>query len=124
MGPRDINAIRSRFRGLDSRANESLGSYDNANIGIGRYIPGASPWERHDNGDELLLILDGSVQIEALDGDASPRTTLPEGALFVVPRGRWHQLVAEAPVHILYLSPSEEGVERRRDHPRDVQRRS
>ena len=120
MEPRDITAIRSRFRDLDARANESLGSFDDANIGIGRYIPGASPWERHNNGDELLLILDGSVRIEVLDGDSSARTTLPEGALFVVPRGRWHQLVAEAPVHILYLSPSEDGVERTREHPLDA----
>lgn len=118
MEPRDIAAIRNRFRGLDSRANESLGSYDDANVGIGRYVPGASPWERHNNGDELLLILDGSVQIEVLDEQSSTRTNLPEGTLFVVPRGRWHQLVAEAPVHILYVSPSEEGVERTRDHPR------
>ena len=119
MEPRDITAIRSRFRALDSRANESLGSLDKANIGIGRYIPGASPWERHNNGDELLFILDGSVQVEVLDEDSSDRTTLAEGALLVVPRGRWHQLVAEAPVHILYVSPSEDGVERTRDHPLD-----
>jgi len=118
MEPRDITAIRNRFRALDARANESLGSFDNASIGIGRYVPGASPWERHNNGDELLLILDGSVQIEILDEDSSLRTTLPEGSLFVVPRGRWHQLVADAPVHILYLSPSNEGVERTREHPR------
>ena len=117
MKTHDITAIRQRFRDLDARANESLGSFDDASIGIGRYVPGASPWERHNNGDELLLVMDGSVQIEVLDGDSSSRTTLKEGALFVVPRGHWHQLVAEAPVHIFYLSPSEAGVERTREHP-------
>ncbi len=120
MEAHDVNAIRDRFRSLDSRANESLGSLDNANIGIGRYVPGSSPWERHNNGDELLLVLDGAVHIEVLDDDSSLRTTLSEGSLFTVPRGRWHQLVAEAPVHILYVSPSEGGVERTRSHPRDA----
>ncbi len=120
MEASDITAIRVRFRSLDTRANESLGSFDNSNIGIGRYVAGASPWERHNNGDELLLVLDGMVNIEVLGDDSSFRTTLSEGSLFTVPRGRWHQLVAEAPVHILYISPSEDGVERTRSHPRDA----
>ena len=119
MEARDITAIRDRFRGLDSRANESLGSFGDANIGIGRYVAGASPWERHNNGDELLLVLDGSVAIEVLDGESSSSTTLSEGHLFTVPKGRWHQLVAEAPVQILYISPGEDGAERTRSHPRD-----
>ncbi len=118
METRDINAIRKNFHRLDSRANESLGSFDGVNVGIGRYVPGASPWERHSNGDELLFVLDGAVRIEVLDHDSSFRATLSEGTLFTVPRGLWHQLVAEVPVHILYLSPSEEGVERTREHPR------
>ncbi len=116
----DVTAVRDRFRSLDARANESLGSHDGSSIGIGRYVPGSSPWERHDNGDELLIILDGEVHIEVLDEDSSFRATLSEGSLFNVPRGRWHQLTAEAPVHILYLSPDEEGVERTRSHPRDA----
>ncbi len=120
METRDITAIRDRFRSLDARANESLGSFDDSSIGIGRYVPGASPWERHNNGDELLIILDGRVHIEVLDEDSSFRATLSEGSLFTVPSGRWHQLVAEAPVHILYVSPSEDGVERTRSHPRDA----
>ncbi len=120
MEARDITAIRDRFSSLDARANESLGSFDGSSIGIGRYVPGASPWERHNNGDELLLVLDGTVRIEVLAEDSSFRTSLSEGSLFTVPRGRWHQLVAEAPVHILYVSPSEDGVERTRSHPRDT----
>ena len=114
----DITAIQERFRRLDSRANESLGSFDDAQIGVGRYVAGESPWERHNNGDELLLVLDGAVRIEVLDEDSSFRATLCDGTLFTVPRGHWHQLVAEAPVHILYLSPSEDGVERTRKDPR------
>ena len=113
----DVNAIRDRFRNLDGRANERLGAFDDAGIGIGRYVAGASPWERHDNGDELLYVIEGSVQIEVLETGSSFRATLSEGSLFTVPRGRWHQLVAEAPVQILYLSPTADGVVRTRERP-------
>jgi ethanolamine utilization protein EutQ (cupin superfamily) len=34
-------------------------------IGLGRYS-GRSPWERHLNGDELLYVLDGEVEITLL----------------------------------------------------------
>jgi quercetin dioxygenase-like cupin family protein len=30
---------------------------------MGRYVAGSSPWERHNNGDELLLVTDGEVQM-------------------------------------------------------------
>ena len=114
----DVKAIRQRFDELSERANELLGSYDDSTLGIGRYVPGTSPWERHTNGDELLLVTDGEVHIEVLEeGGDSNRITLAEGALFVVPKGRWHQLTANDNVNILFASQSEEGAERTREHP-------
>ena len=95
MKTHDVKSIRERFNELLERANESLGSYNDSTLGIGRYVPGTSPWERHTNGDELLIVTDGSVDIEVLDDDgSSSRTTIEEGALFVVPLGKWHQLTA------------------------------
>lgn len=114
----DLNAIRERFEPLSGRANEALGLFDDCFLGIGRYIPGCSPWERHPNGDELLLVTDGQIDIEVLEDDgASHRVHIAEGALFVVPRGKWHQLTATDNVNIVFASPSEAGVERMRDHP-------
>lgn len=118
MDVRDVAEIRDGFASLTERANESLGSFDESAIGIGRYIPGASPWERHNNGDELLYVTDGAVQIEVLDGPGeSCIEQLRQGSLFVVPQGRWHQLTATDNVNILYISPSEDGVERQRERP-------
>jgi len=118
MNAKDVASIRNRFAALSQRTNESLGSFDQSSVGIGRYVPGSSPWEKHNNGDELLYITDGTVQIEVLeDSGDSAIETLVEGALFVVPRGKWHQLTATDNVNILYVSPSEEGVERQREHP-------
>jgi len=118
MNKHDVTSIRKAFDALSQRANESLGSFDASSIGIGRYVPGSSPWEKHNNGDELLFVTDGEAQIEVLEasGDSS-KEQLKEGSLFVVPRGKWHQLTAADNVNILYVSPDEDGVERQREHP-------
>ena len=114
----DVGRLRDQLGTLTKRANEQLGSFDADTVGIGRYVPGSSPWERHNNGDELLLVTDGEVQIEVLQRDGGSRVErLGEGHLFVVPRGLWHQLTASAHVNILYISPAEDGVERTREHP-------
>ena len=42
---------------------------------------------------------------------------LRTGSLFVVPRGKWHQLTAADYVTILYISPAEDGATRQREHP-------
>ena len=114
----DVAGIREAFTALSQRSNESLGSFDDGSIGIGRFVAGSSPWEKHNNGDELLLVTDGEVQIEVLESPVDSWTELlEEGSLFVVPKGHWHQLTATDNVNILYISPSEDGVERMREHP-------
>ena len=64
------------------------------------------------------IVTDGEVQIEVLEPDGgSSIELLQQGALFVVPKGKWHQLTASDNVNILYVSPGEEGAERMREHP-------
>jgi mannose-6-phosphate isomerase-like protein (cupin superfamily) len=114
----DVTRIREAFATLSQRANESLGAFDESSVGIGRYVAGSSPWEKHNNGDELLLVIDGCVDIEVLDSSGNSRKEqLKEGSLFVVPKGKWHQLTATDYVNILYISPSEDGAERKQEHP-------
>ena len=118
MKPYDIDRIRKDFSNLTQRANKSLGSFNDASIGIGRYLAGSSPWERHNNGDELLLVIDGEVKIEILERSGeSWDCSLKQGTLFIVPKGKWHQLTASDPVNIFYISPSEDDVDRTREHP-------
>ena len=119
MNVQDVSKLRGQLNKRTTRANERLGSFDADVVGIGRYVPGSSPWERHNNGDELLLVTDGEVQLEILEHDGTSRVEiLREGALFVVPNGHWHQLTASASINIFYISPSEEGVDRTKEHPR------
>jgi hypothetical protein len=52
-----------------------------------------------------------------LGGREPFKVTLRQETLFVVPRGKWHQLTAHAPVNIMFASPSEDGAERTRERP-------
>lgn len=110
-----LQRARANPRG---RANADFGLLNDYSLGLGRYS-GASPWERHRNGDELLYVLEGDVEITLLsDAGAEEREILRTGSLFVVPRDRWHQLITSAQGSIFFASPPESGAERTRDDPR------
>ncbi|MCZ6869578.1 MAG: cupin domain-containing protein, partial [Gammaproteobacteria bacterium] len=48
-------------------------------------------WHRHENEDELFLVLEGELRIELREGEV----TLREGECVVIPRGVEHKPVAE-----------------------------
>jgi mannose-6-phosphate isomerase-like protein (cupin superfamily) len=100
------------------RANADFGMLNDYQLGLGRYT-GQSPWERHRNGDELLYVMDGEVEITLLsEAGAEEREILRSGSLFVVPRDRWHRLDTSDGVSIFFASPPESGAERTGDDPR------
>ena len=59
-------------------------------------------WHRHDETDDLFLVLRGELTIELRDGGV----TLRAGDLFVVPKGVEHRPVAKEEVHLLLIEPS------------------
>ena len=59
-------------------------------------------WHKHDETDDLFLVLRGRLVIQLRDGDV----TLGPGELFVVPKGVEHRPVAEEEVHMLLIEPS------------------
>ncbi len=70
-------------------------------------------WEMHPNGDELVCLLQGSVEF-ILEIEGGQRTVgLSEpGAFAVVPRGTWHTARVRAPSRVLFLTAGE-GTENR-----------
>lgn len=98
------------------RANLDFGSLDDCALGLGRYV-GLSPWERHRNGDELLYVVDGEVEMTLLTAGGDERVTLGAGSLTVVPKDHWHQLSAAGGASVFFASPPESGAERTRDRP-------
>ena len=59
-------------------------------------------WHKHDDTDDLFLVLRGRLVIQLRDGDVE----LGPGELFVVPKGVEHRPVAEEEVHIMLIEPS------------------
>jgi mannose-6-phosphate isomerase-like protein (cupin superfamily) len=64
-------------------------------------VKGEFIWHKHDDTDDLFLVLKGHLTIEMRNGNVS----LGPGELFVVPKGVEHRPVAEEEVHLLLMEP-------------------
>ena len=58
-------------------------------------------WHKHDDTDDLFLVLDGALTIQLRDRDV----VLGPGELFVVPRGVEHCPRAPEMAHVLLIEP-------------------
>ncbi|HVF67164.1 MAG TPA: cupin domain-containing protein [Pyrinomonadaceae bacterium] len=58
-------------------------------------------WHKHDEEDEMFLVVRGSIVIKLRDGDVR----LGEGEFVVIPRGVEHMPVAEEEAHVLLFEP-------------------
>jgi mannose-6-phosphate isomerase-like protein (cupin superfamily) len=67
---------------------------------------GRPPWEKHGEGDELLLILAGRTQLTVLEDGVPSVQELTPGQLAIVPSGRWHSNDAPDGVTMLWLTPA------------------
>jgi mannose-6-phosphate isomerase-like protein (cupin superfamily) len=53
-------------------------------------------WHRHPDADEVFIGLDGTLLLEALEGDALTQVRLARGQIAVVPRGTIHRTRPES----------------------------
>jgi mannose-6-phosphate isomerase-like protein (cupin superfamily) len=61
--------------------------------------------EMYPDGDELLYLLSGAVDI-ALEEDGAARiVSMRAGTAYVVPRGTWHRLLVREIGNLLFLTP-------------------
>jgi len=65
-------------------------------------LEGEFVWHRHDQEDELFMVVRGRLRIEFRDGAVE----LEEGEMVVVPRGVEHRPVAERECQVLLFEPS------------------
>ena len=59
-------------------------------------------WHKHDETDDLFLVLRGELELQLRDRSV----TLRAGDLFIVPKGVEHRPVAREEVHLLLVEPS------------------
>ncbi len=62
-------------------------------------VKGVFGWHAHEHEDELFLILAGRLRIEMEDGAVD----LGEGDVYVVPKGKRHNPIAEEECHVLLI---------------------
>lgn len=65
-------------------------------------LKGEFVWHRHDDTDELFLVISGRLTIRLRSGDV----VLGPGQLYVVPRGAEHCPYAEEETSVLLLEPA------------------
>ena len=64
-------------------------------------LAGEFVWHRHEDEDELFLVVKGRLTIKLVNGDV----TLEEGEFLIVPRGIDHKPVATDEAHVLLFEP-------------------
>lgn len=64
-------------------------------------VKGEFQWHRHENEDELFLVLKGKLLIKLRDQDI----WLEEGEFVIIPKGVEHLPIAEEEVHLMLLEP-------------------
>lgn len=65
-------------------------------------LKGEFIWHKHDNEDELFLVIKGNLTMELRDKSIK----LNEGEFLIVPRGVEHKPVASEEVHVLLFEPA------------------
>jgi mannose-6-phosphate isomerase-like protein (cupin superfamily) len=58
-------------------------------------------WHKHDEEDEMFLVVKGSIVIRLRDGDVR----LEEGEFVIIPHGVEHMPVAEEEAHVILFEP-------------------
>lgn len=111
----DIKAELAGLRVLDGRgkattdaeakaAFATLAPFRDGSIFAGSFS-GESPWERHQNGDELVHVLDGATTLTIMTAEGPRSFAMTAGMLIVVPRGHWHRFHASDRVTVLSATP-------------------
>jgi mannose-6-phosphate isomerase-like protein (cupin superfamily) len=66
---------------------------------------GESLWERHQNGDELVHVLDGATTLTIMTADGPQSLDMTAGMLTVVPKGHCHRFQSPDGVTVLTATP-------------------
>ncbi len=87
-----------------SRAFAELSEYRNGAIYVGHYS-GNSEWERHPNGDEIVLVLEGETTIILLQNGKEESSYLGANELYVGPCNTWHRFQESRKLQVMTVTP-------------------
>lgn len=82
-----------------------LTHFNDCIVGTVRFS-GQTPWERHP-ADELVYVIEGSVDVTVLLDDGAHDATLSAGSVLVVPARRWHRQAPRPAVSLMFVTPAQ-----------------
>jgi mannose-6-phosphate isomerase-like protein (cupin superfamily) len=62
-------------------------------------------WEMHPDGDELLCVVTGAIDVVLEQDGAEHVAEVRSGRAFVVPRGVWHRVLVREPGKLMFCTP-------------------
>jgi quercetin dioxygenase-like cupin family protein len=68
--------------------------------------------ERHPDGDELIWLVSGQVDVAIGAPEGDQHHVLRPGEALIVPRGLWHRVPVDRPARLLHLTPGPSGEHR------------
>lgn len=80
---------------------------NNGNI-IDKINTGRSHWEVHPDGDELLYLLSGSMDVVIESEGKNKVITLASFSSCIVPKETWHQTIAREPCSLPFITPGKD----------------
>ena len=94
--------IAEKLAQIDAYWTPSIaGSLNGQHVKLAK-LKGEFVWHRHDDADEMFLVVSGRLQLRMRDGDV----TLEPGEFYIVPKGVEHLPVAEEEVHLILFEPA------------------
>lgn len=95
----------SGFNGETAGVFALVSRYRDGAIYAGHYS-GSSEWERHQNGDEIVMALEGATTVVLLADGEELRIQLVGGDLVVVPKGVWHRFEGSSSLKVMSVTPT------------------
>ncbi len=112
-----ITITRDTTEAEANGAVRELGRLEDRVLGVMRFS-GETPWERHPDGDELLHVLDGDVDVTVLTDTGPVHVPVSAGGVFVCPRGLWHRQRPATAATLLFATPTKTTEASWADDPR------
>ena len=73
-------------------------------VTLGRSEKDWPHWEMHPQGEELIFLLSGAVELVVEDDDGEHVVAMAPGQLYLMRRGVWHRARVQTPSQMLFVT--------------------
>lgn len=101
MGIEKVNLKEKLAQFADYWNPRIVGELNGQHVKLAK-ISGEFVWHKHDNEDEMFLVLNGTFDMELRD----KTITLNTGDFIIIPKGVEHRPVAQNPAEIMLFEPA------------------